>query len=141
MSRACAAIDGREHRGRLAAGAQRQQHVAGLAERAHLAREAVGIDGTRRVGIRVGGVAGQGDGGQLGPIAFEAADELRGELGRQQTRHAGAAGQDLAAAGHAGQQRLHGLRDGFAEDRAGLVFEVGTVDEVLLDTLLEHGRR
>jgi hypothetical protein len=31
------------------------------------------------------------------------------------------------------------LRDGFAEDRSGLVFEVGTVDEVLLDPVLEHG--
>jgi hypothetical protein len=86
----------------------------------------------------VGGVAGQRDGAELGPLAFEAADELRGELGRQQPRHAGAAGQHLAAAGHAGQDRLHRLRDGFAEDRSGLVFEVGTVDEVLLNPLLEH---
>ena len=62
-----------------------------------------------------------------------------GELRRQKARDAGAAGQDLAAAGHAGQQRLHGLGNRFAEQRTGLVLEVRAVDEVLLDPLLEHG--
>jgi hypothetical protein len=32
-------LDGGEHVGRVAAGGQRQQHVAGLAERAHLLGE------------------------------------------------------------------------------------------------------
>ena len=80
MSRCMGAPDRGQHRGRLAAGAQRQQHVAGLAQGAHLAREAVGVGGIGRVGRRVGGVAGQRDGGQLGPLALEAADELRREL-------------------------------------------------------------
>ncbi len=127
-----------QHRRRLPAGAQCEQHVAGLAERTHLSGKAIGVRSTGAVGLRVGGVAGQRDGTELGPLAFEAAHELRGELGRQQARHAGAASQHLAAAGHAGQDGLHRLRDGFAEDRSGLVFEVGTIDEVLLNTLLKH---
>ena len=67
------------------------------------------------VGGGIGGVARQRDRAQLGTIALEAADELRGELRGQQPRDAGAAGQDLAAAGHAGQQRLHRLCNRFAE--------------------------
>ena len=111
-------FDRRQHRGGLAARAQDQQHVAGLAQRADLAREAVGVECIGRVGGGVGGIAGQGDRGQLGTIALEAADELRRELRRQKAGDARAAREDLAAAGDAGEQRLHGLRDGFAEKRA-----------------------
>ena len=132
-------LDRGQHRRRLAAGAERQQHVARLAERADLARETVGAERLGGVGGRVGGVARQGDRGQLGPLALEAADELGRELRRQEAGDAGAAAQDLAAAGDAGQQGLHRLRDRFAEQRPGLVFQVGAVDEVLLDPLLEHG--
>jgi hypothetical protein len=55
-------------------------------------------------------------------------------------RAAIAAGQHLAAAGDAGQDGLHRRSDGLAQRLRGLVLQVGTVDEVLLDALFEHGR-
>lgn len=129
-------LDRRQHGGGLAADAQDQQHIAGLAQGAHLACEAIGAQRFGRVRGGVGGIAGQRDRGQFGAVALEAADELGRELRRQEAGHAGPAGEDLAAAGDAGQQGLHGLGDRFAEQWPGLVFEVRTVDEVLLNPLL-----
>ncbi len=48
------------------------------------------------------------------------------------------ASQHFAATGNTRQQRLNRLRDGFAQDLCRLVFQVGAVDEMLLDTLLKH---
>src|SRR2546427_8111083 len=42
---------------------------------------------------------------------------------------------------HAGQHGLHRRRNGLAQRLGGLVFQVGAVDEMLLDTLLKHGDR
>jgi hypothetical protein len=132
-------LDRGQHGRRLAAGADGQQHVAALPQRAHLAREAVGVADLGRVGGGIEGVERQRDGAESGTIAFEAADKVRGELRRQQARDARAARQDLAAEAHEVEKSLHGLRDRFAEKRPGLVLEVRAVDEVLLDPLLEHG--
>ena len=83
---------------------------------------------------------GQRDGAEFGPLALEAADELGGEVLRVGGRAAVAAGQHLAAAGDAGQHAPARRGDGLAERLRGLVLQVGAVDEVLLDALLEHGR-
>ena len=132
---------GGQHGRRLAARAETQQHVAGLAQRTHLAREHIALRriGTVRTGIRH--VGGQCQGRKFRPLALEAADEMCSELLRQHTRNTRPAGQYLAAAGDAHQHRLHGLRERLAQHRSGLVLEVCAVDEVLLDPLLKHGAR
>ena len=49
-----------------------------------------------------------------------------------------AARQYLAATGHADHDGLHRCRDRVAQDLRRLIVQVGTVDEVLFDPLLEH---
>jgi len=50
-----------------------------------------------------------------------------------------AAAKHLATAGNAGQQGANRIGNRFAQQRRGLVFEVGAVNEVLLNSLFEHG--
>jgi 16S rRNA (cytidine1402-2'-O)-methyltransferase len=91
------------------------------------------------IGGEDGRVGGERDGAELGPLALEAADELGREMLRVGGRAAIAAGQHLAAAGDASQDGLHRLAAmGLLSTCAGLVLQVGTVDEVLLDPLFEH---
>lgn len=134
-----------KHRGkhccRLAAGAEAQQHITGLTECAHLAREHVALQCIGAVGGRVGHIGNQRQCSKLGPFTLETTDKMRGELLGQNARDARATGQNLAAAGDARKHCLHGLREGLAEHRSGLVLEVCAVDEVLLYPLLKHGAR
>ena len=110
----------------------------GRAERLHLLREdhveavVVADRGQDR------GVGGQCDRRQPGALAFEAADELGGEMLGIASRAAVAAGQHLAAAGDAADQGADRIGDRLAEDLCRRVLEVGAVEELLLDTLFEH---
>jgi len=126
---------GRQHIGRVAAGAQRQQHIASASQGAHLFGKnhtEVVVVGDRREN---GTVGRQGEGSEFGPLAFIAANKLGRKMLGIGCRTAVAAGQYFAAAGDAGQNRLHGGGNGFGQNLRGLVFQVGTVDEVLFDTL------
>jgi hypothetical protein len=71
-------------------------------------------------------------------VSLEAADELGRKILGVGRGPAVATGQDLAAAGHAGQHRLDGVGDRLGQRLRGLVLEVGAVDEMLLDSLFEH---
>ena len=51
------------------------------------------------------------------------------------------AGQHLATTGDGRQHRMDGGGDGFAQGFGGLVLQVRTLDEMRLDTVLEHGGR
>jgi hypothetical protein len=86
-----------------------------------------------------GAVGGERDGAELGPLAFEAADELGGEVLRVGGRAAVAAGQHLAAAGDAGEHGLHACAIGLLRS-APPGTSGRAVDEVLLYPLLEHVR-
>ena len=74
-----------------------------------------------------------------GALALEAADELGGEVLGIGGRAAVAAGEHLAAAGDAADERADGIGDRLAEKFGRRVLQVGAVEELLLDALLEHG--
>ena len=76
-----------------------------------------------------------------GPLAFEAADELGGEVLGIGGRAAVAAGEDLAPAGDAADQRADRVGNRLAEHLGSGVLEVGAVEKLLLDPLFEHGHR
>ena len=132
--------DGGEDVRGVAARRHRQQDVAGRAERLDL----LGEDHLVAVVVADGGedrgVDGQRDRRQAGPLALEAADELRGEMLGVGGRAAVAAGEHLAAAGDAADQRADRVGDRLGEDFGRRVLEVGAVEELLLNALLEHGR-
>ena len=76
---------------------------------------------------------------QLRAFAFVAPNKLGGKMLGIGGGTAIAAGQHFTAAGHAGQHGLHGVGNWFAQDLGGLVFQVGAVNKVLLNSLLNHG--
>ena len=88
-----------------------------------------------------GAICGQCNRPQLGTLPLEAAYEFGCKMLCIGGRTAVAAGQHLAAAGHTGQHGLHSCCDGFAQAERRLVFQVGTVDKVLLYSLFQHGTR
>ena len=69
---------------------------------------------------------------------FETLDAW-GERLHQPGRHAAATGQHLAATGQRGQHRAHRRLHRRGHGLGALVFQVGAVDEVLLDPLQKHG--
>ena len=71
---------------------------------------------------------------------LKTADKLGGKVLRVRSRPTIATRQHLAATGHTGQQSLHRVGDGFAQKACGLVFQVGALDKVLLNSLFQHGR-
>ena len=73
---------------------------------------------------------------EFGTVALEPRHAQRCEHLRVGDGRARAAGQDLAATGDAGQHGLHCGCDRLAQRLGGLILQVGTVDEMLLDSLL-----
>ena len=133
-------FDGGQHVGRVAAGADGDQHVAGLADGLHL----LGVDRGKVVVVadrrEDGAVGGQRDGRQTRALALEATHQFGGEMLGVGGRAAIAAGQYLAAGRDAAQYRLDRLGDRLAHGLGSGVFEVGAVKKLLLDALFKHGQ-
>ena len=129
-----------QHADIVATHAQYQQQVSGLSEGAHLAGELLAAVAIDRVRCQQRTVGAQRNGGQFGALALEARHTAGGKLLGIGGRRAVAAGQDLAPAGDAGQQGLHGIGNRAPQGLRRLVFQVSAVDEMLLDTLLKHGQ-
>ena len=129
----------RQHVGRIARGGERQQHVASLPERSHLAR----VD---RAHIKIVGDAGEHRSirrerkrRQLGALPVVTADKAGSEVLGSSGRCTVAARQHLATTSDAGQHRVGGRLDHGRKRLRTLVFQVGAVDELLLDALQKHG--
>ena len=134
-------LDGRQHVARVAGRGNRQQDVAGLAERLHLLAEdlvetVIVADGRddRRVG-------GQRDARQRKALALEAADEFRREVLCVAGRAAVAAGEDLVAVGKRIEHQFNGLGNRLCEEVRRLQLEFGAFLEMGEDALSIHGQR
>ena len=126
--------------GFIAGNGNHQQHIASLAQRTHLPRQiVVGQTGRARNGSQIAAVRGQCHRCQLRPITLEAADAQACKHLCLAGRCPRAAGQNLAAAGDAGNQRLNGRGNGQTQRLCGLVLQVRAVDEMLLNLLIKHG--
>ncbi len=121
---------------RIAAGAERHQHVAGQTQRPHLLGEHMVETVIVRHGGEGGGVGGEGDGGQFGALALEAADQFRGQMLTVGGRSAVAADQNLVPIRHRRRQHIDGARDRPGQRLGRLVLQIGAVEKMLLDTLL-----
>ena len=129
-------VDGSDHIGIVAAHAQRQQQITRLPQRAHLAGKLLADIAMAGHGHGQRRIRRQRHGSQLGAFALKPTDAESRKLLCMRHRRAVAASQNLAATGNAGQYGLHRIGDRFAKGLRGLVFQVGAVDEVLLDALL-----
>ena len=111
------------------------QHIASLPQGLHLARQRV----FSWPGRSPDSVSPQGQRGQARALALKAPHQQAAEVLRQ--RHGGPqpGHQHLAAAGHTGQQGLHGRIQRFGQRLRDLVLQVGAVDEMLLNPQLLHG--
>jgi osmotically-inducible protein OsmY len=131
------------HRGQrrlvFAVDVQQQQHVARRAERGHLARE----HPCPRIGELAPhhGVGPQREHREAGSLTLEAIDQVAGAQRGQRGRCAGAAHEQLAAGGEHAHDRLAGIGDRLGQRVGQSVGQVCGLEELLLDALLEHGRR
>ena len=119
--------------GRVAAGRNRQQHVAGTTQGADLPGEdllegvVVGDGGQRRT------VGGQRDGGQSRPFDLEAVDQFGGEMLGVGGGAAVAASQNLVASPQPLGQMFGGLNDKRSQGGEGTLLGRDAGGEMLLD--------
>src|SRR3989344_2303482 len=128
-------LDGAHDVARIARGRDAEQHVAGLAERAHL----LGEDVVEMVVVADGG-DGRGIGGeryrrQPRAFALEAVQQFRGKMLRVRGRATVTAHQDLAIA----QQRLDHLCRRLRDDRRQVLGAVARGQDAFLEIVL-HAR-
>ncbi len=104
-------LDGLNNVRRIAAGGNRQQHIARLTQRTNLFGEdfvVAVVVGNRGDG---GGVGGQRDSGQARSLALETVEQLRGKVLSITRRTAVAAGEHLALVEQGVDHHLAGLLD------------------------------